>query len=75
MKKFNNFALLVIITISILSVTGCAKKNKKAIEPAQEENIQDIEIKKNHTWYYFTNQSYKQIDKVEKVLPDNLPDS
>ena len=72
MKKFNNFALLVIITISILSVTGCAKKNKKAIEPAQEENIQDIEIKKNHTWYYFTNQSYKQIDKVEKVPPQTF---
>ncbi len=72
MKKFNNFTLLIIVTFSVLVVTGCGKKDKKALEPTQEINTPSIEIKKNHSWYYFTNQSYKQIDKVEKVPPQSF---
>ncbi|MCR5188190.1 MAG: hypothetical protein K6C97_04580 [Treponema sp.] len=71
MKKFTNFALLIIATISILLVTGCGKK-KKDLPPVQSQNTPSIEIKKNHSWYYFTNQSFKQIDKVEKVPPQAL---
>lgn len=62
MKKYT----IAFLTFTLLSLffTGC--KKKQTITPA--ETPIKIEIKKgNHTWYYFTNGTYKQIDKLINV--------
>jgi len=69
MKKYA--IAFLIITISSFAFLGCKKKT----EPVTETVPVKLEIKKgNHTWYYFTNGSYKQIDKLIHVpAQQNIP--
>lgn len=67
MKKFKYFILLTITGLSLFISSGCGKKEKKAPLPVNETNTPTIEIKKNHNWYYFTNQTFKAVDKVQNV--------
>ena len=63
MKKFNT-GILAFITISTFLALGCSKK--QAALPVETPTV---EIKKgNHSWYYFSDQTFKQIDK-----PQNTP--
>lgn len=62
MKRIT-WAFLSLFIIN-LYFSGCSKKSEVIAEIVP----QTIEVKKsNHTWYYFTNGSYKQIDKVQNV--------
>lgn len=60
MKKFN---LILLILLLITNITGC-KKNKKN---AGADISNPVEIKENHSWYYFANNSLKKIDKLLNV--------
>lgn len=58
MKKFYIATVLVIFSLMIV---GCKKKQPVVTEePVQIQNA-------NHTWYYFFNNSFKQIDKLVNV--------
>lgn len=64
MKKFNTSVL--IITLLITLTCGCKQKQNTV----NIENTVPISVKKgNHTWYYFSNGSYKQIDKISNIPP------
>lgn len=64
-KYFIPFLTTFLISLTLLS---CKKKQ----EIVQIEVPQSIEIKKNsHTWYYFTNGSYKHVDKLQNVPYQN----
>ncbi len=46
-------------------MTSCSKKESKTIS---DFNIEALEIKnQNHSWYYFTDQTYREIDKIQHV--------
>ncbi len=46
-------------------MTACTNKKEAFIN---ETDIKALEIKnQNHTWYYFTDQSYREIDKIQHV--------
>ena len=65
MKTFYKCFLLTFALLSII-LTGCKKKTPTRRNP---QNSIDVEITKtNHAWYYFTNTTFKQIDK-----PQNTP--
>lgn len=58
MKKFYIATVLVIFSLMIV---GCKKKQPVVTEePVQIQNA-------HHTWYYFFNNSFKQIDKLVNV--------
>lgn len=64
MKISGKGLLLTVLSFSLL-FTGC-KKNQ---DRKRTQNSINVEITKtNHAWYYFTNNSFKQIDK-----PQNSP--
>lgn len=65
MKKiFCKFLLINLILLFSLGITGCGKNKKVEAKP---ETV--VEVKKgNHTWYYFTQNTYKQVDR-----PQNAP--
>lgn len=72
MKKFTRFSFYFIVTLSFFSLftlTSCGKNKNKQEAAKDTQEIQPVEIKKNHNWYYFTNQTYKQIDKVQNTPP------
>lgn len=62
MKK--SIFVFTVLFSALLMVTGC-KKNKvpESVIPVSPS----IEIKKNHNWYYFSNNGYRQIDKLTNV--------
>jgi len=62
MKKSLIVSTLLLIALSVFS--GC-KKNKAPAPVAA--TTPTVEIKRNHTWYYFSNNGYKQIDKLANV--------
>lgn len=49
---------------AILVLTGCKKKAPVTPEVPVKAAV---EIKRNHNWFYFTNNGYKQIDKLVNV--------
>ncbi len=58
-------AKLLILILASITITSCEKKSAqiqmdKAIEPLEIKN-------QNHTWFYFTDQTYKEIDKIQHV--------
>lgn len=62
MKK-SIFTLAIVIS-SVLTLFGC-KKNEI---PASNIPVSSaVEIKRNHNWYYFSNNGYKQIDKIANI--------
>ncbi len=72
MKKFKNIFLLFIAS-SIFLISGCKKNQSKNAKNDSETNNQaEIEIKQgNHTWYCFTDQTFKQVSKPQNA--DMLP--
>ena len=61
-KLICNFLFINLILSLGVFVTSC-KKDKKTQQPVPEVSV---EIKKgNHTWYYFTQNTYKQIDRPQ----------
>lgn len=62
MKKSLFVSTVLLFTLLVFS--GCKKKEVKTpevpVKPA-------IEIKRNHSWFYFSNNGYKQIDKLANV--------
>lgn len=58
----NKLKLVLLSAIILPCLTGCQKKEDNI--PAQ--NAVSVEItKKNHSWYYFSNQSYHQVEKPQ----------
>lgn len=63
-KQICTFLFINIILALSLTVTGC-KKDKKTPQAAPEITV---EVKKgNHTWYYFTQNTFKQIDRPNRA--------
>lgn len=62
MKKYT----ITLFTLGLLSFTFSSCKKKQEIIEA--EKPVSIEVKKgNHTWYYFNNGSFKQVDKIQNA--------
>lgn len=62
MKKYT----IGLFTVGLLALTlsGCKKKQNVV----EIEKPVSIEVKKgNHTWYYFNNGSFKQVDKIQNA--------
>lgn len=58
-------AKFLILILSSLFIISCAKKNAQI---QMDKELAPLEIKnQNHTWYYFTDQTYKEIDKIQHV--------
>ena len=61
MKKLH---LIIFTVILIISLYSCKKQDNTI----QTNNAISIEItKKNHTWYYFNNYTFQQIEKTKLV--------
>ncbi|MCH5292424.1 MAG: hypothetical protein J1E07_01620 [Treponema sp.] len=52
-----------------LTLISCAKNQPQPqIQVNAETAIETLEVKsKNHTWYYFTDRTFKEIDKIQHV--------
>ncbi len=61
-QKIAFFALALFVTV----FSSCSKNSSKTENALSFENIQ--QIKKNHSWYYFTGSGFEKID-----LPQNAP--
>ena len=58
-------AQLTILAIFLILLSSCAKKEKGT---DTQITINPLEVKnQNHTWYYFTDQTFKEIDKIQHV--------
>lgn len=62
MKK--SLIVSTVLFSAILMLSGC-KKNEPAAPVIPVTSA--VEIKRNHNWYYFANNGYKQIDKLANV--------
>lgn len=63
-----NFKFILILAVMIFSFlwAGCRKKN--IIKNYDSEITEKIELKTtNHTWFYFTENGYEKIDKIQNV--------
>lgn len=60
----NKLKCVLLSAVFPLCIAGCKKSPQNANIPAQ--NAVSVEItKKNHSWYYFTNLTFNQIDKPQ----------
>lgn len=63
-----NFKFILVLAVMIFSFlwAGCRKKN--IIKNYDSEITEKIELKTtNHTWFYFTENGYEKIDKIQNV--------
>ncbi len=68
MKKLCNKLIILLIPLCLVA---CAKSQASDNIPAQ--NVLSVEItKKNHSWFYFTNITFRQVDKPQNA-PVQLP--
>lgn len=63
--SFTTFFFFIFL-LPFLSFTSCKKTNNREVAQSKEVHP-SIEIKKNHNWYYFENNSYIKIDKLTNV--------
>lgn len=65
-NKINVVKILFSCAVVFLSLTSCNKKSQK--DDTTSLNVESsIEIKKNHNWYYFTNENFIKVDKISNV--------